>query len=303
MALLHDERVLDINTDCAEFCPHPEHLHVLAVAAYQLDEATQQRVGRLSLFATGACDSAYKLQEVASKDEVGIFDAKWRCSGTGMQLGLALADGSLALVDVLVSIWTAQAANTLRCHDLCDDCIYQARNELMCLVSKHDCCACCQEAAPGVPPTAQPSSFKPLPRIAMTTKHPIDINTTCNVSAVLLVHCSIKKMARTSCSSTAAARQSQMPWPCSLTGNPPAAAGAAVPHMKAAANPQAACKQKLRAIIPAAQPHLVVMLVQMMLAPHHHHQHQRQQSHQGHQGHHQAAVRQSSAAQGETSAG
>jgi hypothetical protein len=118
MALLHDERVLDINTDCAEFCSHPEHLHVLAVAAYQLDEATQQRVGRLSLFATGACDGTYKLREVAAKDEVGIFDAKWRCSGTGMQLGLALADGSLALVDVLVSIWTTLAAHTLRCHEM-----------------------------------------------------------------------------------------------------------------------------------------------------------------------------------------
>lgn len=56
MAVLHDERILDINTDCSEFCPHPEHLHVLAVAAYQLDEATQQRVGRLNLFAVGGSD-------------------------------------------------------------------------------------------------------------------------------------------------------------------------------------------------------------------------------------------------------
>jgi hypothetical protein len=115
----------------------------------------------------------------------------------------------------------------------------------------------------------------------MTEKHSGYLNTTPNVAAVLLPYCSIKKMARTSCSSTAAARQSLMLWLCSLIGSPPAV-----------------CKLKLGAISPAVQAHL--MLMQMMLAPHYHHQQQKQQKHPGQQ---QAAVRQSLAAQGEASAG
>ncbi len=103
-AVLHDQRTQPVNTDCAEFCPHPEHHDVLAVAAYELQEASQQRIGRLDLFrvAGAADDGSCRLQELASCQQVGIFDAKWRCTSSGAQLGLALADGRLSLLEVQV---------------------------------------------------------------------------------------------------------------------------------------------------------------------------------------------------------
>ena len=50
MAVLHEERKLELNADCAEFCPFPGHQDLLAVGTYQLDEQKQQRHGRLHLF-------------------------------------------------------------------------------------------------------------------------------------------------------------------------------------------------------------------------------------------------------------
>jgi hypothetical protein len=102
-AVLHDQRTQPVNTDCAEFCPHPEHLDILAVAAYELQEASQQRIGRLDLFrVAAAADGSFRLQELVSREEVGIFDAKWRCTPSDAQLGLALADGRLSLLQLQV---------------------------------------------------------------------------------------------------------------------------------------------------------------------------------------------------------
>ena len=50
MAVLHEERKLELNADCAEFCPTPGRQDLLAVGTYQLDEQEQQRHGRLYLF-------------------------------------------------------------------------------------------------------------------------------------------------------------------------------------------------------------------------------------------------------------
>lgn len=50
MAVLHEERKLELNADCAEFCPYTGHEDLLAVGTYQLDEQEQQRHGRLYLF-------------------------------------------------------------------------------------------------------------------------------------------------------------------------------------------------------------------------------------------------------------
>ena len=50
MAVLHEELKLDLNADCAEFCPFPSHEDLLAVGTYQLDEQEQQRHGRLYLY-------------------------------------------------------------------------------------------------------------------------------------------------------------------------------------------------------------------------------------------------------------
>ena len=50
MALL-DKRVLDLPADCAEFCPDSNGNHLLAAGTYELNEQTQQRTGRLYLYA------------------------------------------------------------------------------------------------------------------------------------------------------------------------------------------------------------------------------------------------------------
>lgn len=46
----HDRRTLPLNTDVAEWCPTPQATSLLAVGTYQLDEASQQRLGRLHLY-------------------------------------------------------------------------------------------------------------------------------------------------------------------------------------------------------------------------------------------------------------
>jgi hypothetical protein len=100
-AVLHDSRTQPVNTDCVEFCPHPDHHDILAVAAYELQEASQLRIGRLDLLrAARAADGSRQLQHLATREEVGIFDAKWRRTSGGAQLGLALADGRVSLLDM-----------------------------------------------------------------------------------------------------------------------------------------------------------------------------------------------------------
>ncbi len=46
MAILHEERTLDLHADSAEWCPQPGSQDYLAVGTYQLDEASNQRHGR-----------------------------------------------------------------------------------------------------------------------------------------------------------------------------------------------------------------------------------------------------------------
>jgi hypothetical protein len=104
---LHDSRVLDLNADSAECCPVPGLRHWLAVGTYQLQESTQQRLGRLYLFALAA-DHRWKLANYSSTQQLqvpGIFDLKWwphSWPGAGSPavaavLGGALADSSLRL--------------------------------------------------------------------------------------------------------------------------------------------------------------------------------------------------------------
>ena len=50
MASLLHSITLDLNPDSTEFCPWPGHHALLAVGTYQLDEASQQRLGRLHLY-------------------------------------------------------------------------------------------------------------------------------------------------------------------------------------------------------------------------------------------------------------
>jgi hypothetical protein len=50
LAHLHEQLEVELNADCAEFCPVPGSQSLLAVGTYQLDEHTRQRNGRLYLY-------------------------------------------------------------------------------------------------------------------------------------------------------------------------------------------------------------------------------------------------------------
>lgn len=106
-ARLHQELILDINTDVAEFCTSPNNYHILAVGTYQLDEATRERHGRLHMYSlansiTGS-NSQPHLLLAATLDMPGIFDLQWTQLPSIHDkpcIGLALADGTLQLLTV-----------------------------------------------------------------------------------------------------------------------------------------------------------------------------------------------------------
>jgi hypothetical protein len=116
---LHQELILDINTDVAEFCTCQNYYNLLAVGTYELNEATRERHGRLHMYSlvnssTGSY-SQPNLLLAAALDMPGIFDLQW------MQLpsihdkpciGLALADGSLQLLTVAAAGTAAAAQAT-----------------------------------------------------------------------------------------------------------------------------------------------------------------------------------------------
>jgi hypothetical protein len=106
-AVLHQALELELNADSTEFCPWPESLDLLAVGTYQLDEATQSRLGRLHLYTLHAAHAdngagpSYSLGLEDMQDMPGIFDLKWApCGARSCMLGAALADGTLRLLEV-----------------------------------------------------------------------------------------------------------------------------------------------------------------------------------------------------------
>lgn len=139
----HDRRTLPLNTDVAEWCPTPQAASLLAVGTYQLDEATQQRLGRLHMY--GLCKGApppaaaadqraaaadehagatasdaasnqqpgqqqLHLQELSTLELPGVFDLRWHPRSAMPQLAAALADGS-----VRVLAWPGAAAELAAC--------------------------------------------------------------------------------------------------------------------------------------------------------------------------------------------
>ena len=113
----HDRYTLPLPADVAEWCPHPAALSALAVGTYQLDEVSQQRVGRLHMYrldrseaaAAGAGEGAgrasppppppLRLAQLFTLDLPGIFDLRWHPASAMPQLAAALADGSVRLLD------------------------------------------------------------------------------------------------------------------------------------------------------------------------------------------------------------
>eukprot|EP00879_Flechtneria_rotunda_P013070 GHRR01013650.1.p1 GENE.GHRR01013650.1~~GHRR01013650.1.p1 ORF type:complete len:411 (+),score=102.83 GHRR01013650.1:717-1949(+) len=110
----HQEVLLDLNTDCVEFCPLHGNHQWLAVGTYQLDEATKLRNGRLYLYQLQH-EGLPQLVEQAKLDVAGIFDLQWTQLLAHEQLciGLALADGTLRLVQVKATDSELTAAGNL----------------------------------------------------------------------------------------------------------------------------------------------------------------------------------------------
>lgn len=104
----HQQLLLDAGQQpcSAEWCPHAAAASVLAVGTYQLDEASQTRLGKLLMYRLVPPDGdstapppLWQLVPLSSLDLPGIFDLRWHPRSAMPQLAAALADGSLRLLD------------------------------------------------------------------------------------------------------------------------------------------------------------------------------------------------------------
>lgn len=103
MAMLHQEVTLDLNADSAEWCPNVHFTDILAVGTYQLDESRNTRNGRLYAFAAhkpGGSDAKWQLHRRAQLDCSGIFDMRWAPHTPSPVLALALASGSVQMLEL-----------------------------------------------------------------------------------------------------------------------------------------------------------------------------------------------------------
>ena len=103
----HQQLLLDAGEQpcSAEWCPEAAAASVLAVGTYQLDEASQQRLGKLLIYRLAAPDGDSsaprqppQLVPLSSLQLPGIFDLRWHPRSAMPQLAAALADGSLRLM-------------------------------------------------------------------------------------------------------------------------------------------------------------------------------------------------------------
>lgn len=114
--MLCSSRVLDLNADCCEFCPVENLEEILAVGTYQLEESSQNRIGKLYVYS----DQDEELLDGGSLSLPGIFDMKWLPVETGRNkasLGVAAADGSLRMIgvtNVSIAIEVGKTWNVLR---------------------------------------------------------------------------------------------------------------------------------------------------------------------------------------------
>lgn len=106
-----------LNADFAAFCPVAGLHHLLAVGTYQLDEASQTRLGCLHLYDTTNNSSKHDLSEISTQDQPGIFGMDWvqRSDSEEPGLVLALADGTLQLMQLSES--TLEACSSISIED------------------------------------------------------------------------------------------------------------------------------------------------------------------------------------------
>lgn len=107
---IHSE-ALDLNADCAEFCPIPGLTHLLALGTYELVEESNQRVGRayLRVLRRDSADGPPTSSTLGcSLVMPGIFDLKWRPMASsdvqGALFGAALADGTVRILEAVVKV-------------------------------------------------------------------------------------------------------------------------------------------------------------------------------------------------------
>lgn len=132
---LCQELLLELNTDCLEFCQLQDSTWRLAVGTYQLDEATGTRHGRLHMFSV---QRGPALQLDSTLDVPGIFDLHWWHPGHSPEqpnVSLALADGTLQLVELAAADVPAStpSSNTSSSHSLTPTAACQAISEGMAL--------------------------------------------------------------------------------------------------------------------------------------------------------------------------
>ena len=103
----HQQLLLDEGEQpcTSEWCPDTSAASVLAVGTYQLDEASQQRRGRLLMYGlapaaggSGGAAPPPQLVPLSSLALPGIFDLRWHPRSAMPQLAAATADGSLRLL-------------------------------------------------------------------------------------------------------------------------------------------------------------------------------------------------------------
>ena len=110
----HQEITLELNADVAEWCPllSNGHRRLIAAGTYQLNEATQERQGRLYIYKLhGEINKTSKLSLhcATTHDVPGIFDLKWlpenfsSFSQHHPSMVAALADGSLRVLNFVDS--------------------------------------------------------------------------------------------------------------------------------------------------------------------------------------------------------
>jgi hypothetical protein len=131
---LCQELLLELNTDCLEFCQLQDSTWRLAVGTYQLDEATGIRHGRLHMFSV---QQGPTLHLDSTLDVPGIFDLHWWNPDTSSQqpkVSLALADGTLQLVELSAAeVPASTSSNSPSSHPLTPTAACQAISEGMAL--------------------------------------------------------------------------------------------------------------------------------------------------------------------------
>ena len=90
---LHDEKRMDLNADCVEFCNCTGHEDLVAVGTYELKEEIQKRIGELFLYQLQfSSDGRIQLKEAGS--------VRWTlCATRNVDMLCGLADTDTCVLE------------------------------------------------------------------------------------------------------------------------------------------------------------------------------------------------------------